>query len=231
MYCANCGVKLAASQEVCPLCQTKAYHPDLPPQEGTGLYPKNKQPKKPRRSPWPQMILTAMFLLSGLIVLLCDLQVTGKVSWSGFVLGALILGYEIFVLPVWFRTPDPVIFVPCAFAAVALYLLYISLYTNGGWFLSFALPVTAAIGLIVTAVTVLVKHVKKGRLYIFGGALVALGGVMLLVEHLIVITFHVGRFALWSLYPMTALVLVGGLLIFLAICRPARESMERKLFI
>ena len=25
--------------------------------------------------------------------------------------------------------------------------------------------------------------------------------------------------------------LIGGLLIFLAICRPARESMERKLFI
>jgi hypothetical protein len=73
--------------------------------------------------------------------------------------------------------------------------------------------------------------VKKGRLYIFGGALVALGGVMLLVEHLIAITFHVGRFALWSLYPMTALVLVGGLLIFLAICRPARETMERKIFL
>ena len=231
MYCANCGVKLAESEEVCPLCQTKAYHPDLPEQTGAGLYPKNKQPKKPRRSPWPQMILTAMFLLAGLLVLLCDLQVTGRVSWSGFVLGALLLGYVVAALPVWFRKPDPVIFVPCSFAAAGVYLLYISLYTKGGWFLTFALPVTAAIGLIVTAVTVLVKYVKKGKLYIFGGALIALGGVMLLMEHLICLTFGVGRFALWSLYPMTALVLVGGLLIFLAICRPARETMERKLFI
>lgn len=231
MYCANCGVKLADSEKVCPLCQTKAYHPDLPVQEGSGLYPKNKQPKKQRRSAWPQMILTAMFVLAMVIVLLCDLQVTGKVSWSGFVLGALVLGYVALVLPVWFRNPNPVIFVPCAFAAAALYLLYICLYTKGSWFLPFALPMTAAFGLIVTTVTVLVKYVKKGRLYIFGGALAALGGVMPLMEYLIANTFQIGHFALWSLYPMTALILVGGLLIFLAICRPARESMERKLFI
>ncbi|MBQ9967299.1 MAG: hypothetical protein IJO88_01080 [Oscillospiraceae bacterium] len=231
MYCSNCGVKLADSELVCPLCQTRAYHPDLPEQTGAGLYPKNKQPKKPRRSPWPQMILTAMFLLAGLIVLLCDLQVSGRVNWSGFVLGALAIGYVVFALPVWFRRPDPVIFVPCSFAAAGLYLLYISLCTKGGWFLSFALPVTAVIGLIVTAVTVLLKYVKKGRLYIFGGALIALGAAMLLIEALIVLTFGVGHFALWSLYPMTALVLVGCLLIFLAICRPARETMERKLFI
>jgi hypothetical protein len=35
----------------------------------------------------------------------------------------------------------------------------------------------------------------------------------------------------WSLYPLTALVLLGGMLIFLAICRPARETMERKFFL
>lgn len=231
MYCANCGVKLAASEEVCPLCQTKAYHPDLPPQTAPGLYPRQKEPKAARRSPWPQMILTAMFLLPMLIVLLCDLQVSGKITWSGFVMGALVLFYVIAVLPVWFRAPNPVIFVPCSFAAAAVYLLYIDLATAGGWFLSFALPVTGGVGLIVTAVTVLVKYVKRGRLYIFGGALVLLGGMMLLLEHLINITFRVGHFALWSLYPMIALVLVGCLLIFLAICRPARESMERKLFL
>ena len=29
MYCANCGVKLADSEKVCPLCKTVAYHPDI----------------------------------------------------------------------------------------------------------------------------------------------------------------------------------------------------------
>lgn len=230
MYCANCGVKLAASEERCPLCGLKAYHPDLSKQEGDAPYPKNSYPKYIRRSAWPQIILTAMFLLPMLIVMLCDLRISGKITWSGYVLGALLLGYVIFVLPVWFRKPNPTIFVPCGFAAAICYLLYISLYTTGGWFLTFALPVAGGIGLIVTAVTALVQYVKKGKLYIFGGALIFLGLFMLLMEHLINITFSIGHFALWSLYPMIALVLVGALLIFLAICRPARQSMERKLF-
>ena len=230
MYCANCGVKLAASEERCPLCGLKAYHPDLSKQEGEKPYPKNRYPKHIRRSAWPQIILTAMFLLPMLIVILCDLQLTGRITWSGYVLGALLLGYVIFVLPVWFCKPNPTVFVPCGFAAVICYLLYISLYTKGSWFLTFAFPVAGCIGLIVTAVTVLIQYVKKGKLYIFGGALMLLGLFMLLMEHLINVTFSIGHFALWSLYPMIALVLVGALLIFLAICRPARQSMERKLF-
>lgn len=231
MYCANCGVKLAASETCCPLCHLKAYHPDLPAQGAEGLYPKQKLPRSGGHGPWPQIILTAMFILPALIVLLCDLRVFGRVSWSGFVLGALLVGYVIVVLPVWFKRPNPVVFVPCAFAAVGVYLLYISLYTKGGWFLSFAFPVTGSLGLIITAVTVLVRYVKKGKLYIFGGALVLLGVWMLLLEFLVNLTFCVGRFALWSLYPMIALVLIGCLLIFLAICRPARQSMQRKFFI
>ena len=226
MYCANCGVRLAASEQSCPMCGLKAYHPDLPRQTGEGLYPQNHFPKRSKRSFWPQMILTAMFLLPMLIVTLCDLRVTGRITWSGYVLGALLLGYVSFVLPIWFRSPNPVIFVPCSFAAAALYLCYISLYTKGGWFLSLALPATAIPGMIVTAVTVLLRYVKRGRLYIFGGALILLGIFMVLLEWFINQTITL----LWSLYPMVALVLVGLLLIFLAICRPARESMQRKLF-
>ena len=29
MYCVNCGVKLAPTESVCPLCGTRVYHPDL----------------------------------------------------------------------------------------------------------------------------------------------------------------------------------------------------------
>ena len=58
----------------------------------------------------------------------------------------------------------------------------------------------------------------------------ALGGTMLLIEYLLDITF--GRaFVGWSIYPLAVLILLGGLLIYLAIDRSAREVMERKLFI
>ena len=38
------------------------------------------------------------------------------------------------------KRPNPVIFVPCGFAAVLAYLLYIDLAVHGGWFLKFAFP-------------------------------------------------------------------------------------------
>ena len=122
-------------------------------------------------------------------------------------------------------------FCPVNFLTAGLYLLYINWATDGSWFLSFALPVTAGIGLICTAMTVLLKYLRRGRLYIFGGALMALGTFMVLVEYLLCITFEPIRFYGWSVYPMTVLLILGGMLIFLAVNRRAREKMEKRFFI
>lgn len=230
MYCVRCGVELADTESRCPLCGTVVYHPELQQKEGERLYPEKDRPQR-GRSRWLPIVLSAVALLAMLIVLLCNLQISGAVTWSGFVLGALILGYVIAVLPTWFSKPNPVIFVPCGFAATALYLLYISVITEGRWFLCFALPVTGGIGLIVTAVVTLLRYVKKGKLYIFGAASILLGIFVMVVEWLIHTVFYGGGMIGWSLYPLVVLAVLGGLLIFLAICRPARESMERKFFL
>lgn len=231
MYCINCGVKLADTEKRCPLCGTVVFHPELIRPEAEPLYPQDQVPVPKVNSRIANVIATAAFLLPVLITLLCDLQMNGGVTWSGFVVGALLAGYVILVLPTWFRKPNPVIFVPCGFVAVGLYLLYISLATGGHWFLSFGFPVTGAVGLIVTTVVTLLRYVRRGRLYVFGGAAIALGAFMPVMELLMNLTFHFQKFKWWSLYPMIPLVLLGGVLIFLAAYRPARESMERKFFI
>ena len=88
---------------------------------------------------------------------------------------------------------------------------------------------TRRLQLITTAVVVLFRYVRRGKLYILGGAAMALGGLLHLSEWLMVLTFGGGCTG-WSLYPLVGLVLLGGLLIYLAIHRAAREMMERKLF-
>lgn len=230
MYCINCGVKLADSERKCPLCGTVPYHPELPRPEGKPLYPKDRCPATEVSPRAAQGILLILFLVPLLTTLLIDLRLHRAVTWSGYVMGALALTYIVAVLPGWFRRPNPVIFVPCDFAAVALYLLYIDLATGGGWFLSFAFPVVGGICLIVTAVVTLLRYLRGGRLYVLGGAALALGGMMLLMEFLLVITFD-RSFVGWSIYPLAAMVLLGALLIYLAINRSARETMERKMFI
>ncbi len=231
MYCVNCGVKLADSEKRCPLCGVVAWHPEQIPGQGEAMYPEDRYPA-PQVSPkGAQIIVTTLFLLPFFITLLCDLQLNGKVTWAGFVIGALAVAYVMLVLPFWFRRANPVVFVPINFAAIGLYVMYINLAVDGNWFLSFAFPVIGIVGLIVTAVVALLRYIRRGRLYVFGGASLALGLFMPLMEFLAVLTFHLKRFVGWSFYPLIVLVLFGGMLLFLAGNRKAREQMERKFFI
>lgn len=231
MYCIKCGVKLADTEARCPLCETEVFHPEILRQEATPLYPGQAYPAPQVNSRAALIIWSTVTMIAIFTTLLCDYQISGRIVWSGYVTGALLMGYVMFVLPYWFRKPNPVIFVPCSFVAIGLYLLYINLATGGSWFLSFAFPITGCVGLVVTAVVVLLKYVRRGLLYIFGGALIALGIFMPLMELLLCITFAGIRFMGWSFYPLIALGLLGAMLIFLAICRPARETMERKFFL
>lgn len=231
MYCVKCGVQLADTEKSCPLCGTVCYHPEIPRQAVTPLYPNNRNSELRFSSKAAHGVVLALFLLPIFITLLCDLQLNGEVRWSGYVAGALVLTYVTFVLPFWFHRPNPVIFVPCDFVAVGLFLLYINFAVDGDWFLSLAFPVVGGIGLIVCAVVTLMRYVPQGGLYIFGGAFIALGAFMPLVEFLVHLTFDISHHAYWSPYPLVALVLLGGLLIYLAINQSARETMERKLFI
>jgi hypothetical protein len=231
MYCVNCGVKLGDAEKSCPLCATAVFHPDLPHPQGEPLYPADRLPAPQVSSRGGQIILTALFLIPLLICLQCDLLVKGSITWSGYVAGALITAYVTFVLPRWFRKPNPAVFCPVTFLSVLVYLLYINFAVEGNWFLTFALPVTCGVGLIFTAVAVLLRYLRRGRLYIFGGALMALGLFMVLVEYLLCVTFEPIRFYGWSVYPLTVLLILGGMLIFLAVNRGAREKMEKRFFI
>lgn len=229
MYCIHCGVKLADTEKKCPLCSTVVYHPQLQQAPARPLYPANKMPQHNAGGKSLNGAVIFLFLIPLLVCIYADLSLDGKLEWSGYVAGALMVAYVAFALPLWFRKPNPVIFVPCNFAAIGLYLLYINWATQGSWFLSLAFPVVGGLGLITCAVVTLLYYLRKGRLYIIGGAMIALGAFMPLVEFLIGITFDL-EFIGWAVYPLVVLVLLGGLLLYFAINKNAREIMERKLF-
>lgn len=233
MYCIKCGVKLTEGKKPCPLCGTVPFHPDVEAEESESLYPAGRYPSNAKVSPVVVLIIVTalLFFLPCVITLQCNLLINGHISWSGLVVGALLMIYVPAVLPLWFRKPNPVIFVPCTFVAIGLYLLYINFATGGHWFLTLAFPIVGFTGLNVTAVVTLMRYVPRGSLYTLGGSLALTGLFMPVMELLINITFQKTQFFAWSLYPLTALVLLGGLLIFLAIYPPAREMMERKFFL
>ena len=177
------------------------------------------------------IVLTIAALLPALLCLLCDWRINGTLVWSGYAAGAIALLYVVILLPMWFRRPNPVIFVPVDFIAVGLYLLYINFATGGHWFLSFAFPVTGAIGLLISAAVALTHYLRGGYLYIYGGMLILGGGLAVLIEFLINLTFQIHETLFWSFYPMVAGIVLGLMLIVIAICKPLRESLHRKFFL
>ena len=66
MYCVKCGVELADSEKVCPLCGTRVFHPDLPRAQGEPPYPPQEQARPEEVSHTGALfVLTVLLALRG----------------------------------------------------------------------------------------------------------------------------------------------------------------------
>lgn len=229
MYCVKCGVKLSDTESKCPLCGTAVFHPDIERPDAEPLYPKNKMPDVHHKSKALCGAILILFIVPLIVCLHADMSFDREIQWFGYVACSVTLIYVVFALPMWFRKPNPVIFVPCNFVGVALLLLYVNIATDGNWFLTFALPITGAIALITCALVTLLHYLKRGVLYIVGGALMAYGLLAPLIEFLLLVTFNL-KFIGWSVYPLAVIFTAGALLIYIAISPSVREILKRKLF-
>ena len=119
-------------------------------------------------------------------------------------------------------------------ASLLLAALYVCLKTGGNWFLPFALPVGAVLTAIIETVIVLTRYaVKKVRhrlLYIAGGTLIALGGLCMLIEFLLHVTFRTPMIW-WSVIPLASLFLLGMVLIVSGISPKLRLFIYKRSFI
>jgi len=232
MYCINCGIELSDGQNICPICQTRVYHPDIKRSDALPTYPRKAFKSEELNIKGLLLILSLLHLIPIIFALILDLNLNGEIDWMGYVVGSVVLLYVCAVLPLWFKRPNPVIFIPCDFLTLAVFLWNINLKLDGEWFWTLALPVTVAVGAIVSAVIALLKYLRRGRLYIFGGAFILSGLLVMLIEQLMHITFEVNHtgFA-WSLYPMVFLAVIGIGLIVIEIVKPFKESLKKVFFL
>ena len=230
MYCIKCGVELADTEKHCPLCGTTVFHPELTQKEASPAYPPYRKPKQRINRRGVLFLLSVIYLILSAQLFVCEFSIFNQFHWSLYAVGGLIVSYVAVILPMWFYHPNPVIFVPCDFVAAALYLWFINVLSNGIWFLTFALPLTLAVGLLVTAILALTHYLRRGKLFIFGGASVLVGLLIVMLEILLWITFSL-KFYFWSVYPLIGFVLLGIALIVIGVCRPLREALTKKIFV
>ena len=227
MYCVKCGIEMSQGQTVCPACNTRVYHPDIPRDENQATYPRVPfKSEEPGRLGF-MFVITVICAMAAFLPLIYEASISGKIAWSGYVTGGVILLYQLAFMPIWFRNPLVAVFLPVDFLTVAGYLCYIDFATGGDWFMTFAFPVTGALGMIVTAAAVLTYYLRHGKLYIFGGMFIALGAFVTMVELLINLTFGIETFIFWSFIPLAAFFLFGITLIVIGIVKPFKRSFEK----
>ena len=231
MYCVRCGVKLQEGVKACPLCGTPVWTPEAEEGASAAATYSERYPIVSRQKRLTIMASLTVALLAAMIACLSiALNTTGKMGWSFYVIAGTAAFYFAFQMPFWFRHPHPMIFVPVSFRSVCLLLFFISLYTDGRWFWTFAFPLTAILAALTIGAVALYRYVKRGTIFITGGLLMAIGGGCLLAELFQHLTFRTPMFA-WSLYAAAVFFLFGGFLILAGIIRPLREHLERRFFI
>lgn len=229
MYCIKCGTELSEGQSICPICETKVYHPDFVIPKDKSTYPKREFKSEEFNRKGLMLVITIIFLIPLLLPMILELSWHHTVNWSGYVFGGVLLFYIIFMLPSWFKHPNPTIFVPSALVAAIAYLWYICFAVGGDWFFTFALPISAGFTLIATAVVTLLHYIKKGVLYIYGGFFIAIGLWTCLIEYLTRVVFSVNSHVYWSTCTFALMFIVGMLLIVIEIIKPVKETL-RKIF-
>lgn len=229
MYCVKCGVKLQDGVKECPLCRTPVLI-DSKDLENVHLKYSDKYPSERDHAKYLALgITTTIMIAICLVTLIICLNTYGSVSWSGYVMLGLALVWIMFVLPFWFDRWMPFIFVPLDFAAIGGFLLYVCIATGGHWFLSFAFPVLGILCLITMAGITLLQITRKGRLYITGGLLIAIGCSSMLVEFFEHITFRTPMFV-WSLLCVSVFSAIGLFLLISAMIPPLKDYLNRKFF-
>lgn len=230
MYCIKCGIELSDGQKICPICQTRVYHPDFK-NSGRPSYPEKEYQSEAINKRGILFVISVLCLLPLLLPMIFELTLASRVSWSGYVTGGTLLGYFVFVFPFWFKRSHPIIFVPCFFGAAASFVWFVSFDTDGNWFFTFALPIIFTLGMIVSAITTLTVKLRRARLYVIGGGIIALGVWTMLIEFLLHATFGVTHTVYWSLFSLLTMFILGMMLIVIAIVKPWKESLRKFFFL
>lgn len=227
MYCIKCGAHLADGSAKCPICSCKVCHPDFPIDDNLSPYPRGDFESEAFDRRGLLFVISVFAALFMVVPAAIEYTISHTLSWSDFVIAGVLLGYVIFILPLWFEKPNPVIFLPIAFGAIILCLLYLNFRLSGDWFLTFAFPIAGTLAVIFSAVVTLMRYLRHGRLYVIGGMLISFGAFMLLLEFLMSVTFAAVNVVLWSLYPCIVFTALGMMLIVIAIVKPFKRSLKK----
>ena len=164
-YCVHCGVKLSDGAKACPLCGTPAWHPAPPPADASPYFPTKPAEVEPVSKRELVLLLTAMLASAALCSGLLNLLLRTERPWSLYVVGAAVMLWIWFVLPMLARKLPTFLKLTLDVAAIGVYVYLISIDLNGGvWFRSLALPILGEACVVVFLLSFLLRGGRRSML-------------------------------------------------------------------
>ena len=162
-YCVNCGVELDPGAARCPLCGTPAWKPDP---DAPSYFPTKPAEVPPASRRAAAALLTAMLASVSLCCGVLNLLLPTERPWSLYVIGAAVMLWIWFVLPMLARR-IPIFFrLTADVAAVGVYVFLISIDLSGGaWFRGLALPILGWACVLVFLLSFLLRGGRRRRLH------------------------------------------------------------------
>lgn len=231
-YCVECGVKLAPSEPRCPLCGTRVNNPNQPVCDvSASSHPQDIEEAISHLDRRYARQLSLVFLMIPiLIVLLIDL-IDNASPWSPYVVGALMMGYCFFAIPLLYRFSRPYVYIVADVLSLLGFLLLIAWLGDGfSWYLRLVLPLIVLLGAIVLMILLVIRRLELKRLYRMALtlALVALLGIGL---EIIIDLYVWGQVRLgWSSYAAIPLGVIALMLAGLEQNKPLKEEVRKRLF-
>lgn len=232
-YCIKCGVKLEDSEKQCPLCQTVVCHPDIKqPDNAVQPYPtEHIILLREMNNKYKIIIATICIFIPAILTFICDYKINSEIVWADIVFSSVCFLYSLIFVPLIFPKKDTLIYIGVSFAALLLFLWYLSYTINGNWFFPFALPLICSIALITISAILIKRFTKKSYLFVFAIVFMLTGADCVLTEFLIGKTFFNHVNFLWSFYPFITFIAVGVVLFLINRNKKLKEQMTKKFFV
>lgn len=228
-YCVNCGVKLAKSENVCPLCNTKVINPNKLKEEYIPAYSNKIEKIKTINYKFLAKLIILILLTIALITVLCDLIITKSISWSIYVVCAILhlSSYLIFAFKKSIYISYAVIFITTEL------LLFVIAYLNNGmhWYIYLVLPFVFIFWSYVVICTRIIKKKNKGLLRRFVMCLLFSAFALIGIESGIDLFKNNELNYTWSLYAALPIIIISILLFLLSFNRKLIEEIKQRIFI
>lgn len=229
-YCVNCGVKLAESEQECPLCETPVLNPRARERENYTPYPPRVDTQKINRS-FIAVLGLLILLVPVVVTFVFDLLPDFRINWSLYVMGASMVLYVFVFVPMYFQKDLVYLFIAMDGLAVCLYLALIAWLTDGiGWLLNAALPIAVATGTLVDCATLIFRIKKLRVLPKYAILCFMLSIYFVLLEIILSFAFYGKLQLLWCFYATAPLVLLGVLLFIVNGKEGLVDELRKRLF-